>query len=224
VRLGESARWDLFVRMFPNGLDDPEIVEQLSRRGAGDRGPDDWADLLGRCLWDVFSDNNEVFTTEGAVVDLGSFRASAGLIADFRSRQRWDDSRTGAWDYLDFYMGTFGLPDEVDAGPVYDLIFTRMRNVELDWRYVHPRLHVMDLGELRDAPDELDSYDPSEAAARQLERQRREDELAALRASFDEAYRRSVEAARAGPPSAIVQSYRRVYGRMPAGWPPAFTG
>lgn len=220
MRLSESACWDLFTRMFPNGLDDPEIVEQLSRRAAGGQSSDECADLLGCCLWDVFSNSHEVFTTEGAVVNLGSFRASAGFIADFRSRRRSNDSHPRAWDYLDFYMGSFRLAVEVDPGPVYDLIFSRMRRLELDWRYVHPRLYVMDLGELRDEAEAPEAYDPSETVRRQLERQQREAELAELRASFDEAYRDSVEEARAGPPPATVQSYHRIYGRMPAGWPP----
>jgi hypothetical protein len=224
IRLSESACWDLLVRMFPNGLDDPEIVEQLSRRGAGEQSSDECADLLGCCLWDVFSNSQEVFTTEGAVVNLGSFRSSAVFIADFRSRLRSNDSHPRASDYLDFYMGTFRLADEVDLGPAYDLIFSRMRSVELDWRYVHPRLYVMDLGELRDEVGAPEAYDPSEAIARQLERQQRETELAELRTSFDEAYRDSVEEARAGPPPATVQSYLRIYGRMPAGWPPSLDG
>ena len=57
---------------------------------------------------------------------------------------------------------------------MYDLVFARMRSVELDWRYVHPRLYVMDVGELRDELEAPDAYDPSEAVTRQLERQQRE--------------------------------------------------
>jgi hypothetical protein len=37
------------------------------------------ADLLGRCLWDVFSNSHDVLTAEGAVVDLGTFRGSAAF-------------------------------------------------------------------------------------------------------------------------------------------------
>lgn len=40
-------------------------------------------------------------------------------------------------------------------------------------------------------------------------------------AELDESYRESAEAAAQGAPPPIVQSYRRVYGRLPSGWPPA---
>lgn len=65
------------------------------------------ADLLGRCLWDIFSDGYEVFTHEGFLVDLGSFRASAAFIADFCNRVVGPEGTAlGAKDYMDFYMGT----------------------------------------------------------------------------------------------------------------------
>ncbi len=220
MRLSESACWELFTRMFPRGLDDPEIVQQVSRQVDQEWSPDECADLLGRCLWDVFSNSHEVSTTDGAAVDLGSFRASAGFIADFRSRRRSNDSHPAAWDYMDFYMGTLGVAREVDLCPVYDLVFSRMRSVGLDWRYVHPRLNVVEIGERRDELEDFQEYDPSEAVARELERKQRGTEIAELRASLDRAYRESVEEARAGPPPAVVRSYRRIYGSLPAGWPP----
>ncbi len=43
-------------------------------------------ELVGRCLWDIFSDNHEVLDTDGRPIDLGSFRASAGFIADYLNR------------------------------------------------------------------------------------------------------------------------------------------
>ncbi|HLD78333.1 MAG TPA: hypothetical protein VJB16_04870, partial [archaeon] len=64
-------------------------------------------------------------------------------------------------------------------------------------------------------------YDPSESVAREAERRQRAAELADLRAWLDEAYQRSVEEAGAHPPPSIVQSYKRIYGCWPAGWPPA---
>lgn len=43
-------------------------------------------ELVGMCLWDIFSDNHEVFAPDGRVVDLGSFRASGGFIAEVVNR------------------------------------------------------------------------------------------------------------------------------------------
>jgi hypothetical protein len=43
-------------------------------------------DLVGMCLWDVFSDNHEVTGPDGRVFDLGSFRASGGFLAEVVNR------------------------------------------------------------------------------------------------------------------------------------------
>ncbi len=39
-------------------------------------------ELVGRCLWDVFSDNHNVIAPDGREVDLGSFRGTGDFIAD----------------------------------------------------------------------------------------------------------------------------------------------
>ena len=134
-RLNEAHCWTLFNQLFPQGLGDPSLLDELaptgwdrspllrvfhptleqlyeesvrihanlqsffapgggprddpaptleevrrSRRDEPVRPREECADLLGRCLWDIFSDNHEVFTAEGTLVDLGSFRASAGFM------------------------------------------------------------------------------------------------------------------------------------------------
>ncbi len=85
---------------------------------------------------------------------------------------------------------------------------------------MHRRLYIVDLGGRREELEDFAEYDPSEAIARELERERLAAEAAELKASLDAAYRESVEKARAGPPPAVVRSYQRIYGRLPAGWPP----
>ena len=44
-------------------------------------------ELIGRCLWDVFSDNHEVSASDGRLLDLGSHRASGGFLADVLNAQ-----------------------------------------------------------------------------------------------------------------------------------------
>lgn len=190
------------------------------------RPREECADLLGLCLWDIFSDNHEVFTAEGVLVDLGSFRGAAGFIADFRKMgsESGDDPRW-TWDYMDFYTGTALVGHRADLTPVYELIFGRMKRLGLKWRYVHPRLGIAELDspedfqECSEKPDWL-GYDPSKAFAREQERKQRRQEVAELHELLDRAYRESVEEARKNPPPRTVQAYRHIYGHWPEGWPP----
>lgn len=279
--LTEGQCWELFQRLFPNGLDDPSLVQKLAPEG-WERSPlvlvyhptaeqvyeetlrlrdnlrrlrrktsppeeepqimldalrrempvdapkpaKECADLLGCCLWDVFADNHDVRTAEGALVDLGSFRAAAGFIADFRQRR----SHSEAWlnerrDYLEFYLGTWMVRHRADLTPVYELIFRCMQQLGLDWRYVHPRLMLVDVRPLHEALEsenvpEAVQYDPTENYWRERTEAAHDAEMADLRRHMDEAYRESVEEARHDPPPATVRAYQLVYGRFPAGWPP----
>jgi hypothetical protein len=227
VRMHENLR-SLRSDAPPLAEDPPPSLEEIRRehRDAPVRPREECADLLGWCLWDIFSDNHDVFTAEGLQVDLGSFRASAGFIADFVSRRESPDGLSlGGRDYMDFYMGTALVGHRADLTPVYELAFRRMKRLGLDWRYVHPRLHLIDFGLLREEienegkPEWL-GYDPSQAVAREQEERKRQRELADLRADLDKAYQESVEEARRSPPPPTVLAYRNVYGRWPAGWPP----
>jgi len=44
-------------------------------------------ELLGCCLWDVFADNHEVTAADGRLLELGSFRAAGGFLADVLNTQ-----------------------------------------------------------------------------------------------------------------------------------------
>ena len=44
-------------------------------------------ELVGQCLWDLFSDGHQVTATDGRVLDLGSFRASGGFLAEILNRR-----------------------------------------------------------------------------------------------------------------------------------------
>jgi hypothetical protein len=225
LRIRENLRR---LRGRPVAEQEPQTTLDAIRRDMLVEAPnprEECADLMGCCLWDIFSDNHEV-RTANALVDLGTFRAAAGFIADVRHRS--GNSRTGfagRGDYLEFYMGTSMVRHRADLTRVYELIFRRMRQLGLDWRYVHPRLMAIDLRPLQDASkseqvSEAVRYNPTENFWRERKEAARDTELAEIRRNLDDAYRESVEEARNAPPPATVLAYRRVYRQFPAGWPP----
>jgi hypothetical protein len=63
-------------------------------------------ELVAMCLWDVFSNENEVVDPDGQPVDIGSWRGAAGFLAD----QLNHESGESRCDYMDFYMGSFWSP------------------------------------------------------------------------------------------------------------------
>jgi hypothetical protein len=179
-------------------------------------------ELVGDCLWDVFSDGHEVIGPDSRVLNLGSFRASGGFLAEILNRQTDSDH----YDYLNFYMGTAWIAHRADLTPVYRMIFRRLRRRQLDWDYHFPRLYAVDLRPLKEAidqehePDWL-NYSPSEALAKEQEQEEQDKNLSELRESLDAGYREAVEEALKRPPPATVRAYEAVYGFLPRGWPPS---
>jgi hypothetical protein len=186
---------------------------------------DEVAELLGLCLWDVFSDNHEVVNAEGRAVSLGSFRSAGGMIAEFFDNPgRIPASSDEAWaivdsaDYMRFYMGTAWVGGRANLTPAYALIFRRLRAVDADWRYRFPRIYLVDFGE-REPPSDR-PYDPSEAFACEQARRTRADETARQRVNLDRQARAARRAARHSEPPETVRAYAEVFGRFPQGWPP----
>lgn len=187
---------------------------------------DEPAELIGLCLWDVFSDNHDVVAADGRLVHLGSFRGSGGMIADFFDDSSWTrdgaEEPWAAWDrsdYMRFYMGTAWIGGRADLRPVYCLIFRRLRDVGGDWQYSFPRLHVVDFGAA--APLESTSeYDPSMAFAKEQAREVQARETTRLQRELDDSAKQAMREARVKEPPETVQAYQSVFGRFPAGWPP----
>ena len=178
-------------------------------------------ELVGQCLWDVFSDSHEVVGPDGRLLDLGSFRGSGDFLADVLNRQVGERQ----YDYMSFYMGTIWLAQRADLTPVYRLIFHRLHGRRLDWIYHFPRLHAIDLRPLKESLDqnqepEWINHSPSEALATEAEHQKHDQELAEFHESLDEGYREAIDEAQKQPPPATVRAYKVVYGRFPRGWPP----
>jgi hypothetical protein len=140
------------------------------------------------------------------------------------------EHQTGPYDYLDFYLGTHAIAHRADLGPVYRLIFTRLKALDLDWKYTFPRLHLINLRPLQEhldaqkaeASGEPDwaGYCPEKELAKAEADREHDRELAQMRETLDEGYRASVAAALQGPPPLIVQCYRAIFGDWPTGWPP----
>jgi hypothetical protein len=178
-------------------------------------------ELVGMCLWDVFSDSHDVVGPDGRLLDLGSFRASGEFLADYINRR----SGKQRYDYLSFYLGTCWIAHRADLTPVYRMIFGRFCGRQRDWIYHFPRLYAVDFRPLKEALDQNDqpdwlNYSPSEALAREAERKEHDQKLAELRESLDEGYREAVEEALKNAPPATVRAYEAVYNRFPRGWPP----
>ena len=134
----------------------------------------------------------------------------------------------GGYSYLDFYMGTGMFSGRADLGPIYEMIFRRLRARGHDWKYTFPRLYAVDFRPLkkqmdeqaREGEPEWAGYDPAEALAAELEDREHDEGVSELRESLDEGHREAVEAARDAEPPATVRAYAAVYGGFPTGWPP----
>ncbi len=175
-------------------------------------------DLIGQCLWDVFSDNHEVITADGRVADTGSFRGSSAFLDEYLS------GRVGSWpegDCMRFYMGTIWTSGRADLSPVYEMIFRRLKTLGADWEYHFPELGIVDLPPLREALREPADYSPSEAFAKEQQEKEHQAELEQMRAELAEIHEQARNEAMDRPPPCAVRAYQAIYGRDPKGWPPA---
>src|SRR5438093_2090004 len=140
-------------------------------------------ELVGLCLWDVFSDNHDVITADGRVADIGSFRAAGAFLDEHLSgnREGWREG-----DYLRFYLGTIWINARADLTPIYAMIFRRIKALGGDWVYHFPELGLVDLGGLQPDSEAIGRYSPNEALAAERKAQRREAELVRMRAELQE--------------------------------------
>lgn len=178
-------------------------------------------EIVGKCLWDIISDNHQVFNADGNELDFGSFRFAGGVIADHLNR------RLGGreYDYMSFYMGTAWGSGRADYSPVYRLIFARMKRLGWDWEYHFPRLRLVNLRPLKEAldaqkPPDFEAYDPSAAIEQAQQDAQRDQEVAEFQEKLDEDYREAISDSVDRRPPAVVQAYSDIYDNFPRGWPP----
>jgi len=172
--------------------------------------------VLGLSVYDIFSDNHEVYSvSDNSVYDFGSFRNSGRLIADF-----FNDKYSGKkYDYIDFYMGTIWIKDRGDLLPFYEFIFKVLKTEECDWNYVFPRLFLLDLNNSESSKDNSETYKPEEAMLHELDRKNKEKEFDDLQNELDSTFQEEYENAKYKPLVAIVQAYKTIYGKLPNGHP-----
>ena len=198
---------------------EPPVDESTSEQAPMPVRPaEEITELVGMCLWDVFSDNHEVIAADGRVADIGSFRGASAFLDEHVT------GATDAWsagDYLHFYMGSAWISRRADLEPVYAMIFRRLRAVGGDWAYEFPRLYVVDLGGRQEPPEQRRPYSPNDALAAERAAAKRDADAERLRTELDEANTRAREAAMDRRPPTTVIAYRSVFGRNPRGWPPA---
>lgn len=178
-------------------------------------------ELVGLCLWDVFSDNHDVIAADGRAVDIGSFRGAGAFLDEHLNRGQEDRWRGREGDYLRFYMGTIWISRRADLMPVYAMIFRRLRTLGAAWQYQFPQLYLTELDPRDLGVDQPPSYSVSESAAAEVKAQKRRAETARMRADIDELNAQARERALDQETPATVRAYRQVYGRDPRGWPPA---
>jgi len=179
---------------------------------------DEVTELVGRCLWDIFSCNHEVFAADGRLVDIGSFRGSSAFLDGFS--RKLEKSALWEGDYMRFYMGTGWLQVFGDLKVVYNIIFRRLKALGADWVYRFPEMHFVDLMPLRKELEPPTIYSPSEAWEASKEDEQHQAEVEKMRADLNEINTRSRKEAMDMPAPFTVRVYHDVYGRNPRGWPP----
>ncbi|MGB8457784.1 MAG: hypothetical protein WCE50_08700 [Candidatus Acidiferrum sp.] len=198
VQLHRNLRnWSWFPK---DRLDEPEPTLEDVNAEHQDSSVDttrEVRELVAGCLWDVFANENEVVDRDGRLVDIGSWRGAAGFLADQLNRE----SGGRQYDYMDFYMGSFWVSERADLTPVYGMIFRRLKDHSLDWRYRFPELHLIEFP--ADRPDGRLSH-----------------ELEKMRVDLEQARRKALADLKLEPVPAIVLAYSNFYGVSPHGWPP----
>jgi hypothetical protein len=176
-------------------------------------------ELVGLCLWDIFSDNHDVIGADGHLADIGSFRGAGAFLDEYLAR---DDDNWREGDYMRFYLGTIGIGGRADLTPIYAMVFTRLKAMSADWVYHFAELGIVGLTSADDDPAPSGAaYSVLQSAVAELNAQQRRAEVQRLRAELKEMNTRAREEAMDRQPPATVRAYRQVYGGDPRGWPPA---
>jgi hypothetical protein len=175
-------------------------------------------ELVGACVWDIFSDNNDV-VKDNQRYHIGSFRGAAGFIADWLNQ-----TSEKQYDYMDFYMGNTARDDEdgeVDLKPIYGWLFRRLKQAGCDWVFHFTQLGLIDFSSAKDQKtDKPEDYDPNKALEEELKQKEEQKKKDEFREKIEDMNAQAREDALYKPPPQTVQAYRTVFGEFPIGWPP----
>ncbi len=173
--------------------------------------------VLGLSVYDIFSNNHEVYSNDNQVYDLGSFRGSGSFIADFLNNK---NPASKNYDYLDFYMGSVWIESRANLLPFYEYIFQILKNEKCDWNYCFPRLYLLDMRnkETNEAESTLD-YKPEKSMPNEIERINKEKEIEKFQNELDSSFQKGYEDAKYKPLISIVQAYKNIYKSLPKGHP-----
>ena len=198
----------------------PTFEEFIAKHEESARPPmseiEEWTELLGDCLWDILSDNHDLISHDGQLVNLGSFRMVSGLIDDFVEGGPLSED-WGRGDCMRFYMGSSFFGRRTDLGPIHCLIFRRLKSLGYEWRYTFPRIYMISL---KKEPQDATLYDPSEAFAKQEEQKAEREETRKRQEEMDQEYAEAKRKAWDNEPPGVVLAYQEIYRKDPLGWPP----
>jgi len=180
-------------------------------------GYEEFLNVLGLAVYDIFSDGHRVFDAESRIYSLGSARQSGKFLADFFTYEF--ESLDRSYDYLDFYMGSVWIKQRADLRPFYRHVFTRLQAQQLDWFYHFPALYLMRFGQSEPRSPSPVGYDPEEALRTELQQAEAEQQQEEFQAQLDQSYQAAWEKARSAPLVPIVGAYRDIYGQIPLGHP-----
>ena len=169
--------------------------------------------ILGLTVYDIFSDNHEVRGEDGKEYDLGSFRGSAGFIADFINEHF---PISGSCDYMDFYCGSIWVRGRANLFPFYQYIFRKLKENGCNWHYSFPRLGIVDLSGVNPKPENPSEYNPEKALTEEIERKQ---QVSKLKEELDKMYEDEFEEAKYRSLSPLILAYQDVYGMLPDGHP-----
>ena len=219
----ERNYYEQFAALF-KGIENPErfLPDPPRREDFRDEEPANtfrqFAGVLGRCLWKIFSENHEVYDKEG-IYTLGSWRASGDHIAEVLNENFAQYYCT--FQYLDFYCTELPESDPT-SDRLFDccaFLFRRLKERGCDWKYHFPRTYLIRFGKPEDKPSAPEDYDPAQAMEQEIERKKEDEEHQKMQDALDEAYHEAFEEAKYKKPPLVVRAYREVYGHLPEGYP-----
>ena len=189
------------------------IEKELSEKEETIKPKEEFLDLLGSCLWCIFSNNHEVFDEKG-VYDIGSFRGSGRFIADFLN-ENYPSQTT--FDYMDFYCADMRFDDADTSLPLFIYLFEKIKRAKCDWNYSFPRIGIVSFDK-EDKVPAPENYDPNKALEEELAKNQKKAEIQEFKDKLDEIYESEMEEAKYKAPPIIIRAYQTVFGKYPQGW------